>query len=105
MSAASSTSASSASVPPEQTEDGETERNDPLLGVALHSYDHQDLNNLSDANPTMLKQVEEFFVTYNKQRGKKFRVTGSGGPRRAIEFLEKGIRDFRTAKKKKKRRK
>jgi hypothetical protein len=49
----------------------------------------------------MLKQVEEFFVSYNKQRGKKFKVTGSGGPKKAIDFLEKGMREFRSAKKKK----
>lgn len=30
----------------EQTEDGKTERNDRLLGVAIHSYDHEDLESI-----------------------------------------------------------
>ena len=55
----------------EQSEGGETERNDRLLGVAIHSYDHQDLNSIDDVSKTLLDQVEAFFISYNKQRGKK----------------------------------
>src|SRR5438445_2078759 len=32
----------------EQTQDGKTESNDRLLGVAIHSYDHEDLESISD---------------------------------------------------------
>src|SRR5947207_10198817 len=64
----------------EQVEDGKTERNDRLLGVAIHSYDHEDLQSIGQVNKTMLDQVEAFFVSYNKQRGKKFKITGTGGP-------------------------
>jgi len=28
----------------------------------------------------------------NKQRGKKFRITGTGGPRKAIKLLKAGIK-------------
>ncbi len=41
---------------------------------------------------TLLDQLEEFFISYNKQRGKKFKVTGTGGPKKAMEFLNAGIR-------------
>src|SRR2546423_8270005 len=54
----------------EQVEDGKTETNDRLLGVAIHSYDHEDLQSIKDASKTLLSQLEEFFVSYNKQRGK-----------------------------------
>src|ERR1700730_1216613 len=74
-----------------QTEDGQTERNDRVLGVAIHSYDHEDLESMDDVSKTLLSQVEEFFVSYNKQRGKKFKITGTGGPKRAIKFLKAGI--------------
>jgi inorganic pyrophosphatase len=77
----------------EQTEDGKTESNHRLLGVAVHSYDHQNLNTINEVSKTLLDQVEAFFVSYNKQRGKKFKVTGTGGPRKAIQFLKAGIRD------------
>src|SRR5712672_3478804 len=71
----------------EQTEDGKTESHDRLLGVAIHSYDHQDVESISDLNKTLLDQLEGFFVSYNKQRGKKFKVTGTGGPKKAMSFL------------------
>jgi inorganic pyrophosphatase len=75
----------------EQIEHGEKEVNDRLLGVAIHSYGHEDIKTIDDVSKTLLSQLEEFFVSYNKQRGKKFRVTGTGGPRKAIKFLKDGI--------------
>ena len=76
----------------EQTEDGKTESNDRLLGVAIHSYDHEDLESMHDVSKNLLDQLKAFFVSYNKQRGKKFKVTGTGGPGKAIRFLKAGIR-------------
>src|SRR6266478_2933771 len=52
-----------------QTEDGESERNDRLLGVAVHSYDHVNVHSIKELSGDLLSQVEEFFVSYNKQRG------------------------------------
>src|SRR5580692_4830677 len=49
-----------------QTEDGKTESNDRLLGVAVHSYDHEDINTIDEVSKTLLDQVEAFFVSYNK---------------------------------------
>jgi inorganic pyrophosphatase len=83
----------------EQSADGEKERNDRLLGVAIHSYDHEDIKTIDDVSKTLLSQLEEFFVSYNKQRGKKFRVTGTGGPKKAIKFLKDGIKKQKAAKK------
>jgi inorganic pyrophosphatase len=76
----------------EQTEAGKTKTNDRLLGVAVHSYEHVDLESIAEVSKTLLNQVEEFFVSYNKQRGKKFKIVGTGGPKKAIKFLKQGIR-------------
>lgn len=76
----------------EQTDNGKTETNSRLLGVAIHSYDHEDLNSIEDVSKTLLDQLEAFFVSYNKQRGKKFKVTGTGGPKKAIAFVKAGIK-------------
>ena len=76
----------------EQTEEGKTESNDRLIGVAIHSYDHEDVKSIGDISKTLLDQVEEFFVSYNKQRGKKFKVTGTGGPKKALRFLKDGMK-------------
>ncbi len=77
-----------------QTQGGGTTENDRLLGVAVHSYAHQDLVSIDQMSTILLGQVEEFFISYNKQRGKKFRVTGAHGPKRAIKFLQAGIKAF-----------
>ena len=84
----------------EQTENGKTQSNDRLLGVAVHSYDHEGLESIDDLSKTMLDQLEQFFISYNKQRGKKFKVTGTGGPKKAIQFLKAGIRAHKSASKK-----
>jgi inorganic pyrophosphatase len=84
----------------EQIEDGEKESNDRLLGVAIHSYDHEDLATIEDVSKTLLSQLEEFFVSYNKQRGKKFKITGTGGPKKALRFLKEGMKAHKDDKKK-----
>ena len=84
----------------EQSENGKTEANDRLVGVAVHSYQHEDLETIDDVSKTLLSQVEEFFISYNKQRGKKFKVTGTGGPKKALSFLKTGIKDRKRAKEK-----
>ncbi len=81
-----------------QTEHGETESNDRLLGVAVHSYSHENLKSIDDVSKTLLAQIEEFFVSYNKQRGKKFEITELVGPKRAVKFLKAGIAARKRAK-------
>ena len=84
----------------EQTEDGKTNANDRLLGVSVHSYDHEHLKTIKDVSKTLLDQVEEFFVSYNKQRGKKFEITETGGPKKAVKLLKSGMRAYKDANKK-----
>src|SRR5712671_6511279 len=38
----------------EQVQDGKTESNDRLLGVAVHSYDHENLQSIEDISKTLL---------------------------------------------------
>src|ERR1700759_2016709 len=76
----------------EQTQDGKTEKNSRILGAAVHSYEHENLLSMSDVSKTLLSQVEEFFVSYNKQRGKKFKITDTGGPKKALQYLKSGIK-------------
>jgi inorganic pyrophosphatase len=82
----------------EQTEDGKTETNNRLLAVAIHSYSHEDVESVSDLSKTLLDQIEEFFISYNKQRGKKFKVKRCIGPKRALELIDDGIRAFKKKK-------
>lgn len=79
----------------EQSDDGKTIENDRLIGVAVHSYAHEDIHSVSEVPKSVLKQVEEFFVSYNKSRGKKFKVKGRHGPKRGAALIEAGIEAFR----------
>jgi inorganic pyrophosphatase len=85
-----------------QTQNGKTESNDRLLGVAVHSYVHEDLESIDDVSKTTLSQVEEFFVSYNKQRGKKFKIISTDGPKKAIKILKKSIQTHKLQAKKSK---
>jgi inorganic pyrophosphatase len=78
-----------------QTEKGKTKTNDRLLGVTVHSYEHEDVNSIDQLRPSLLKQIEEFFVSYNKQRGKQFKVTGTGGPKKAVKLLKAGMQAYK----------
>lgn len=78
----------------EQTEDGETNKNDRLIGIALHSHTHDDVRSIDQIRTSLLDQVEEFFSSYNKSRGKKFEVKARLGPKRAAEVVESGIAAF-----------
>jgi len=82
----------------EQSEDSTTESNDRLLGVSVHSYDHENLHIIKDASKTRLDQLEEFFISYHKQGSKKFKVKGTGGSRKALEFLRTAIQARKKAK-------
>src|ERR1700693_4813726 len=84
----------------EQMERGKTVSNDRLLGVAIHSYDHEGLESINDVSMTLLDQLEQFFISYNKQRGKKFRVTGTGGSKKSLAFLKVGIQAHKKARRK-----
>ena len=67
--------------------------------MAVHSYSHEELVSLKDVNKSILDQVEQFFVSYNKSRGKQFKVTGRHGPKRAAELVAAGIEAFQKEKK------
>jgi hypothetical protein len=42
-----------------------------------------------------LKEIEHFFVSYNEERGREFRVIGRAGPERARRLVQAGVRRFR----------
>jgi inorganic pyrophosphatase len=78
-----------------QTDKGKTETNDRLLAVAVHSYNHGNISSIDELNASILDQLEQFFVSYNTLRGKKFKLKNQGGPKRALAILKKGIQAFK----------
>ncbi len=78
----------------QQSQDGKTLENDRLIGIAVHSYSHDKVQSVSELNNSLLDQVEEFFVSYNKSRGKKFKVMGVHGPSKAVKRVQKAIEAY-----------
>ena len=78
----------------EQIEGSQRTTNNRLFGVALHSYNHSDFTSISQINRNLVDQITEFFIAYNKSRGKKFKPKGIHGPKRAAKLIEEGVRAF-----------
>ena len=78
----------------EQTQEGKTETNCRLLALSIHSYSHENVTSLKQLSPSLLEQIEAFFVSYNKLHGKKFKVIGHGGPKHASAVIKQGIKAF-----------
>ncbi|HWJ23472.1 MAG TPA: inorganic diphosphatase [Gemmatimonadaceae bacterium] len=76
----------------EQTEEGETFRNDRLLAVAENSRDHRDVRDIGDLSANLLDEIEHFFASYNEAKGKQFEVLDRVGARTAQRLLEKAMR-------------
>lgn len=76
----------------EQTEEGNTSRNDRLIGVAVKSRTDSDYETLDDLSEKLVDEIEHFFVSYNAAKGKKFKPLGRYGPERAKGLVKKSIR-------------
>ncbi len=82
----------------EQVEGKRREVNDRLVAAAIHSYAHEKLTHIDQVNKSILEQVEQFFVSYNESRGKKYIPKGRRGPRHAGEIIEAGMAAFESSK-------
>ena len=87
----------------EQTEDGETNRNDRLIAVSVDSRAHTDIQTLKDLNESVVNEIEHFFISFNEAKGKQFEPLGRFGPDRAKRVVEEGVKAH-TRKKKSHRR-
>ena len=85
----------------EQTEDGRTERNDRLIGVAVQSRVHETVRELGELNEQLLSEIEHFFVSYNEAKDKRFVPLSRGDAARARQILEEGQRQHSHARRKK----
>jgi inorganic pyrophosphatase len=87
----------------DQTEkDGTTEKNDRLIAVAETSELFKGVRQRRDLPPAVIRQIEQFFVSYNQQSGRRFKVTDEQGARRAATLLEEGMKRYRRKHKRRK---
>ena len=74
-----------------QKEKGKTHRNDRLIAVAQQSLLYSSVKTIEEINPTVLSQIEAFFVNYQRVRNIGVTILGLRGPRRALELLRKAM--------------
>jgi len=75
----------------DQTEQGQTTRNDRLLAVTVKSRNHHDVQALDQLSANLVAEIEHFFVSYNQIKGKQFVPRGRFGVERARQVVEAGI--------------
>jgi inorganic pyrophosphatase len=78
----------------EQTQEGDTFRNDRLIGVAETSRTYAGVRKLGDLPGKLLGEIERFFVSYNEERGREFRVLARLGHDRAERLVSDGEKRF-----------
>jgi inorganic pyrophosphatase len=74
-----------------QQEPGKAEiENHRFLAVPCAAQDTAHIHTLDDLRPGLVDELEAFFTDYNRQRSITFRVTGRGGPDRALALIKAG---------------
>ena len=86
-----------------QTDDSGTGRNDRLIATATHAHIHGEAKTISDLDPKIVDEIEDFFITYNKIQGSKFKPLGRHGPKRALKLVKEGMKSFRRDKSRKRK--
>ena len=76
----------------EQTEKGQTVRNDRLVGVVETPYNPPEVRSLVEVAGTRLDEIEHFFISYNRAEGREFRPVGRQGPEEAGRVVEAGMK-------------
>jgi inorganic pyrophosphatase len=64
-------------------------RNDRIVAIAEASVLYSEVKQLGDLSPVLLKQIDEFFVNYQRVRDIAVTPLGHDGPDRAKQLLEK----------------
>jgi inorganic pyrophosphatase len=72
----------------EQTEDGETVRNDRLVAAVETPYNPADYHSLDEVSHQRLDEIEHFFVAYNEIEGRQFKPLARRGADRGQEMLK-----------------
>jgi inorganic pyrophosphatase len=76
-----------------QTEDGKTIRNDRLIGLAIGKETPTFLEQMKLDKKTLF-EIEYFFSSYNKLDGKKFKILGLAGPKKADGLVRKASKTY-----------
>ena len=74
-----------------QQEGHKKEGNDRLIAVSDEHDEFRDINSIKDITESVVKEIGEFFVNYNKIDDKEFEVTGWGDEKEARAIIESQV--------------
>ena len=73
----------------EQEQEGETKRNDRVIAVAEQSLLYSETYSLTNLNATVVKQIEDFFVNYQRVRNVRVKILDRESPADAQMVVQK----------------
>ena len=72
----------------DQTQEGKTFRNDRMVAVAASSRLYSNVSDVDDLPPTLMDEIEQFFINYNKMRGRVFKPTARRGAAEGVKLIK-----------------
>jgi inorganic pyrophosphatase len=72
-----------------QRNESKWERNNRIIAVYAQSHMYAGLKTIGDLNPGVLSEIEHFFMSYNEQEGKTFKVQGRAGAKEALGLIKR----------------
>jgi inorganic pyrophosphatase len=81
----------------EQTDNGKVERNDRLMAVSAASHLYRKMTRIEDLGDEYVRNLESFFVNYNRLSGKGFQILRLGDPDDAVRCIKRTIKQAKAA--------
>lgn len=75
----------------QQSEEGKMKRNDRLFAVPVLPQEYGSPRSIRDLDKQLLSEIQEFFATYQRIMGKKFKVLGVLGAREAEKLVRHSL--------------
>ncbi len=79
----------------EQTENGETARNDRMIASAAASNRYKEIKSIFALDAYLIDEIINFIVSYNRLEKKEFKVIGRQGPQHAISLIKKQMTEMK----------
>ncbi len=79
----------------EQSEGNQVIRNDRYLVVPELSQVYKNIRSIKDLSKKWLRDLEVFFVNYNREEGKEFKIINLAGPGESKKAIEKSRKVFK----------
>lgn len=75
----------------EQHESGRSFRNDRLIDVPVETRAYEAVHQLDDLPPRLIDEIEQFFVHYNRMRGRTFKALRRQRAAQALDVAKSAL--------------